>query len=61
MIKEEIEFVETEVKHNLSPEIRKALPPILGWILKSVFPKLEAKIIDFIIALFEKLLEKREQ
>lgn len=61
MIKEEIEFVETEVKQNLSPEIRKALPPILGWILKSVFPKLEVKIIDFIIALFDKLLENRKK
>lgn len=61
MIKEEIEFVETEVKHNLSPEIRRALPTVLGWILKSVFPKLEVKIIDFIVTLFDKLLEKREQ
>lgn len=61
MKKEEIEFVETEVKQNLTPEIRQALPQILGWILKSVFPKLEVKIIDFIIALFDKLLENRNQ
>lgn len=61
MKSEEIEFVETEVKQNLSPEIRKALPPILGWVLKSVFPKLEVKIINFIVTLFDKLLEKRNQ
>lgn len=61
MKSEEIEFVETEVKQNLTPDIKAALPPILGWILKAIFPKLEVKIIDFIIALFEKLLEKREQ
>lgn len=61
MIKEEIEFVETEVKQSLSPEIRKALPPILGWILKAIFPKIEVKIINFIVTLFDKLLENRKQ
>lgn len=58
---EEIEFVETEVKQNLSPEIKAALPPLLGWILKAIFPKLEAKIINFIVALFDQLLEKRKK
>lgn len=61
MKKEEIEFVETEVKQNLSPEIKQALPPILGWLLKVIFPKLEVKIIDFIVVLFDKLLEKRKK
>lgn len=61
MIKEEIEFVETEVKQNLTPDIKAALPPLLGWILRAVFPKLEVKIINFIVALFDKLLEKRKQ
>lgn len=58
---EEIEFVETEVKQNLSPEIRKAMPTVLGWILKAIFPKIEVKIINFIVALFDQLLEKRKK
>lgn len=61
MKSEEIEFVETEVKQNLTPDIKAALPPLLGWILKAIFPKIEAKIINFIVALFDQLLEKRKK
>jgi phage terminase Nu1 subunit (DNA packaging protein) len=57
---EEIEYIETEVKVNLIPEIKKSIPTVLGWVIRLVFPKLERKIIDFITDLFEKLLSKRE-
>ena len=58
---EEIDFVETEVKHSFTPVIKAALPPLLGWILKAIFPKIEVKIINFIVALFDQLLEKRKK
>jgi len=57
---EQIEFIENEVKVNLMPEIKKAVPGVLGWVLKVVFPKLERKIIDFIIAIVENILSKKK-
>ena len=57
---EEIEYIETEVKTNLIPEIKKAVPGVLGWVLKVVFPKLERKIIDFIIGIVENILIKKK-
>jgi hypothetical protein len=57
---EEIEFIENEVKVNLMPEIKKAVPGVLGWVLKVVFPKLERKIIDFIIGIVENILSKKK-
>jgi|688.fasta_scaffold59182_9 hypothetical protein len=55
---EQIEFIENEVKVNLMPEIKKAVPGVLGWVLKVVFPKLERKIIDFIIGIVENILSR---
>ncbi len=57
---EQIEFIENEVKLNLMPEIKKAVPGVLGWVLKVVFPKLERKIIDFIIGIVENILSKKK-
>jgi hypothetical protein len=57
---EEIEYIEAEVKVNLMPEIKKSVPGVLGWVLKVVFPKLERKIIDFIIDIVEKILSKKK-
>jgi hypothetical protein len=57
---EQIEFIENEVKVNLMPEIKKAVPGVLGWVLKVVFPKLERKIIDFIIGIVENILSKKK-
>jgi hypothetical protein len=57
---EEIEYIEAEVKVNLMPEIKKAVPGVLGWVLRVVFPKLERKIIDFIIGIVENILSKKK-
>jgi hypothetical protein len=57
---EEIEFIEAEVKVNLMPEIKKAVPGVLGWVIKLIFPKLERKIIDFIIGIVENILNKKK-
>lgn len=57
---EQIEYIETEVKTNLIPEIKKAVPGVLGWVLRLIFPKLERKIIDFIIQIVEHFLSKRK-
>ena len=57
---EQIEYIENEVKVNLMPEIKKAVPKVLGLVLKLVFPKLERKIIDFIIGIVENILSKKK-
>jgi hypothetical protein len=57
---EEIEYIENEVKVNLMPEIKKAVPGVLSWVLRVVFPKLERKIIDFIIGIVENILSKKK-
>jgi phage terminase Nu1 subunit (DNA packaging protein) len=57
---EEIEYIETEVKVNLMPEIKKSIPTVLGWVLRVVFPKLERKIIDFVIYMVEHFLSKKK-
>jgi hypothetical protein len=57
---EQIEFIENEVKVNLMPEIKKAVPGVLSWVLRVVFPKLERKIIDFIIGIVENILSKKK-
>jgi hypothetical protein len=57
---EQIEYIENEVKVNLMPEIKKAVPGVLGWVLKVVFPKLERKIIDFIIGIVENIISKKK-
>lgn len=60
MKKEEIEYIESEVKNDLIPEIRKMIPTVLGWILRSIFPKLEQKIIDFVVRIVEQFLSKKK-
>lgn len=60
MTKEELNYVETKVKVDLTPEIRSMIPTLLGWVLKAIFPKMEAKIITFIEKTLETLLKKRE-
>jgi hypothetical protein len=57
---EEIEYIEAQVKVNLMPEIKKAVPGVLGWVLRVVFPKLERKIIDFIIQIVEHFLSRKK-
>lgn len=57
---EEIEYIETEVKVNLMPEIKKSIPTVLGWVLRLVFPKLERKIVDFVIYMVEYFLNKKK-
>ena len=57
---EQIEYIENEVKVNLMPEIKKAVPGVMGWVLKVVFPKLERKIIHFIIGIVENILSKKK-
>jgi hypothetical protein len=42
------------------PEIKKAVPGVLSWVLRVVFPKLERKIIDFVISMVEHFLSKKK-
>jgi phage terminase Nu1 subunit (DNA packaging protein) len=57
---QEIEYIETEVKVNLMPEIKKSIPTVLGWVLRLVFPKLERKIVDFVVSMVEHFLSKKK-
>lgn len=61
MIKEvETIRIKNTVKVNFMPEIKSMFPGLLGIILRHVFPKIEKKLIQDIIALFERLLIARE-
>ena len=42
---EEKEYIETEVKVTIMPEIKASIPTLVGWILRAVFPKLEVKLV----------------
>lgn len=57
---EEIEYIETEVKVNLMPEIKKSIPTVLGWVLRLVFPKLEQRIITFVVNIVQHFLNKKK-
>jgi hypothetical protein len=57
---EQIQYIETEVKTNLIPEIKQSTPKVLGWVLRLIFPKLERKIIDFIIGIVKNILNKKK-
>lgn len=57
---EEIEYIETEVKVNLMPEIKKSIPTVLGWVLRLVFPKLELRIVEFVVKMVEHFLSKKK-
>lgn len=56
----EIEYIEAEVKVNLMPKIKKSIPTVFGWVLRLVFPKLERKIIDFVVNMVEHFLSKKK-
>lgn len=60
MKKEEIEYIETEVKNDLIPKIKKSIPTVLGWVLRLVFPKIEQKIIDFVVRIVEQFLTEKK-
>ncbi len=60
MRKEETFLVEHEVKNTVMPDIKSAIPGIMGWVLRAVFPKLEAKILDHIIRIIELILAGRK-
>ena len=58
---EEKEYAKVEVKLNLMPEIKKEIPGIIAFLLKSIFPKLEAKIIAGIERIITRILNKRDE
>lgn len=60
MTQQEFNYIEQKVKVDLTPEIRSLIPSVLGWLLRAIFPKIEAKIIAFIVGIVEHFLDKRE-
>jgi len=42
------------------PDIKAFIPTILGWILRTIFPKLQAKIIERVKAIVELILLNRK-
>ena len=55
----EISFVKKQVKDDLIPEIKKLIPGVLGFILRKVFPKIEDKVVAFILRIAEALIVGR--
>ena len=60
MRKAEEELIEAEVIKLIMPDIKAFLPAILGWILRTVFPKMQAKLIKRVKAIVEMILLNRE-
>ena len=60
MRKAEEELIEAEVIKLIMPDIKAFIPTILGWILRTIFPKLQAKIIERIKAIVEMILLNRK-
>jgi len=59
MLQQEEFIIEQDVKTNIMPEIKKVIPGILGFLLRLIFPKMEAKLIERIKILFDVLLNSR--
>ena len=57
---EEKEYIETEVKVTIMPEIKASIPTLVGWILRAVFPKLEVKLMILISRIVEMILLNRK-
>jgi len=57
---EEKEYIETEVKVTIMPEIKASIPTLVGWILRAVFPKLEVKLVILISRIVELILLNRK-
>lgn len=55
----EEKLIEIEVRKVIMPEIKALIPGIIGFLLRALFPKMEAKLIDKIKELFELLLLNR--
>ena len=57
---EEKQYIETEVKVTIMPEIKASIPTLVGWILRAVFPKLEVKLVILISRIVELILLNRK-
>lgn len=53
--------IDEGVKFEIMPEIKAAMPGLLAWILKAVFPKLESRILDIIYDIVEKVLKNEQR
>lgn len=53
-------IIELQVKEIIMPEMKALIPGLLGFLLKMIFPKMEAKLIEKIKELFEALLDNRK-
>lgn len=55
----EISLVKKQVKDDLIPEIKKLIPGVIAFILRKVFPKIEDKVVAFILKIAEVLIANR--
>jgi len=60
MRKAEEELIEAEVIKLIMPDIKAFIPTILGWILRTIFPKMQAKLIERVKAIVELILLNRK-
>ena len=57
---QEEQYIETEVQATIMPDIKAFLPTILGWVLRTIFPKMQAKLVERIKAIVEMILLNRK-
>lgn len=49
----EEQYIKHEVKNAVMPDIKGMIPGLVGFILRTIFPKIEKKIIEHIIRMVE--------
>lgn len=58
---EEKQVVAVEVQTKIMPEIKSSIPFLVGWIIRTIFPKLETKIIFLVQQIVANILKDREE
>ena len=57
---QEKQYIETEVQVTIMPEIKASIPTWIGWILRTIFPKMQAKLIERVKSIVELILLNRK-
>lgn len=53
----EEKYIDHEVGQTVMPEIKKLIPGIIGFLLRTIFPKIEKKLIEEIKKIVQMILD----
>lgn len=57
--KDEI-IIQSRVSNEIIPEIKSQLPGVVGWLLKTIWPKLNDKVIYLVTSIVKQILERHQ-